>query len=86
MILAGMFQRKGRSDFRNQLFGLAGRWASNGANHFDALLDQECERLVYLGMGRARARCFWLVPAATAEANGNSSSTPVVSGAIVDKR
>ncbi len=86
VILAGMFQRKGKSDFRNQLFGLAGRWASNGTNHFDALLDQECERLVYLGMGRARARCFWLVPAATAKANGNSSSTPVVSRAIVDKR
>ncbi|WP_370601752.1 hypothetical protein [Pseudomonas nitroreducens] len=86
VILAGMFQRKGRSDFRNQLFGLAGRWASNGANHFDALLDQECERLVHLGMGRARERCFWLIPALTSEGNGNSSPTPVVSGAIVDKR
>ncbi|HHH9441287.1 TPA: hypothetical protein ACP32N_003224 [Pseudomonas aeruginosa] len=86
VILAGTFQHKGRSGFRNQLFGLAGRWAGNGANHFDALLDQECERLVYLGIGRARARCYWMVPAETPGGNGKSTPTPVISAVIVDKR
>ncbi|EPG3543998.1 hypothetical protein ACEP6V_19660 [Pseudomonas aeruginosa] len=87
VILAGNFTTRPRSDFRNQLFNLAGRWAESGTNHYDALLDQEIQRLVHTGITRARTRCYWLVPSVDSSAPESAVGvSPALSNVIVDKR
>lgn len=87
VILAGAFPVGARSDYRNQLFALAGRWADCGADHYDALLDQEVQRLIHHGIARATSRCHWLIPpAGTAGAKFTCAPEPSLSASVIDKR
>ena len=81
VFLLGDCQHLGRSPFKNQAYRLARLGSASDPQAYDTAQHEEAMRLAYVGITRARHRCYWVLEKPSGEGAGAPRASDKAAGA-----